>query len=443
MSIYPKSLDFASVSACSDSTLAFQIQNTGCDTLWLNNAGLAGDVSFTLLSQVPKYLAKDSSFLLPIRFSPPTKGLHTATVTVQWDSNGYTEAASHAITGIGLPGSRLVGATPSSIDFGQIYACESGDTTIVLTNTGCDTLHVTGGSFSNPSLTSSSLYPDTVPPGGSLTINIHVDTSHSNAAPTISGSYSPQSDAQNSIPAIPIELQVIPAVHLVLEIEPSQSGSNGGTVTYLVRVVGPHPPKLFSTFYFDLIHNDDLLSFDTAIGDGLSVTSDPQINGMMTQHFALAPVPLTDTVGRLVFTAYLSRVDSTALVPVKFSFRNALSLSPDCIATLDDSGSSFTYIPSCSDDLLQALLRSEQIKIDRIVPNPAREIVRVKGSEFGVSDIQVYDVMGRRMSVPVNITPQPHALAEEVEFGLDVRGLAEGMYYMQVGNARGRFVIER
>lgn len=113
-------------------------------------------------------------------------------------------------------------------------------------------------------------------------------------------------------------------------------------------------------------------------------------------------------------------------------------LNCDC-AALSVAGPDSVEIDftGCGDStLLRFMSSGSLVGIDRVTPNPAGDFVRVEGRGFGVNDVEVYDMMGRQVSIT-----QPHPLENGVS--MDVRTLPDGIYYVRIGLASARFEILR
>jgi hypothetical protein len=430
LAIAATSLDAGSISFCvGDTTLSTPFYNVGCDTLVISNIRFTSDGTFTLTSQ-PKdsLLAPNESDFFSFLFAPRLKDQHGATLTFHSRNLHGTDKGhdtSIELRGFGLGGTKILAETPSSVDFGWIYQCQSRDTIITLYNRGCDTLHVTDGSFSNPSYTSAMVYPKEIAPGDSLVVDVHVDTSLSNGSSTIAGEFiAHSSDADNSLAPIPLRVLVVPPVHLALQILKPDSAYAGDKVTYVIRLIGPHSPSLFSAFHFDLVHNDDLLSFVSLTGAGLNVVSDPPDRGIMIQHFTLAPATLPDTIGWLTFKAYLSKESATSLSIAQFDALSVIGVSEDCIVTLADSGSRFTYRERCGEDLMRSVLEGKRFFFDRIVPNPARNTISVIVKQFveGPIAYELSDELGRAVLQGTDIR----------DASLSVQDISSGVYYLRL-----------
>jgi hypothetical protein len=431
------SIQAGSFSYCKgDTILEATVANSGCDTLVLNNIRIAEDGTFSLVSKpTDSLLRPNESTSFKFAFAPRVKGRHQATLTFHsrnLHGNDQGHDTTITLTGLGLDGDKLLSSSLAVADLGRMHPCDSKDTIFWLKNTGCDTLTITDGSFSNGSFVGSATYPIAIPPHDSTMIIVHVDTAGSNGASTISGVYSAHSDG--GAVSVPLTVSIIPPVHILLELLKPDSTKAGGKVTYILRVVGAHPTNLFSAFHFDLTHDDDLLSFESMSGAGLSVATEPPQNRMTTQHFTLLPVPLTDTIGWLNFRAYLSKESMTALSISQFTF--SAPRASDCIATLSEAGSNFTYIYSCGEHFMQNVLSGTPFSIESVVPNPAREEmeVRVSGAGFRVSGVEVElcDVLGRPV-LTQHVAPDTQHL--------NIRTLPSGVYNLRV--SQGGFVQSR
>jgi photosystem II stability/assembly factor-like uncharacterized protein len=157
---------------------------------------------------------------------------------------------------------------------------------------------------------------------------------------------------------------------------------------------------------------------------------------------------------RLVF----KRVSTTSGSEiVKIVFNTLLSSSPSATFKLDSvrlnnsatkNGCSplFTMarpdsvsisIDNCGAEILRRFMAGDSLlfRIDRVVPNPAQSVVRVEGTGLRVGMLDVYDVMGRQLVVG--------KVATNRGVELDTHDLPEGLYYIRIGEATSRFVIER
>jgi hypothetical protein len=183
---------------------------------------------------------------------------------------------------------------------------------------------------------------------------------------------------------------------------------------------------------FDLTHNDDLLSFQSA--SGLTRVNHPLPppwkGGGITDTFVASPLLFKegagsglDTIGSLAFQVYLTDSSETPLT-LSNILLSTPGFEPDCIATIDSNSSGFTYLYRCGDSELQGFLQTGTVplQIESIVPIPANASLRVEGSGQNV-EAELFDALGRE-TLPPTLHPLP--------FTLDVSSLPSGTYFLRL-----------
>jgi hypothetical protein len=432
---------------CSLDTLTATISNSGCDSLRVSST-LAGE-GYSLVSG-DSLLAPNANGTYRIVFTPNTqKGANIGSLLLHFtslatDSTKDTTIVLMANVG---DGAKAFTASPDTAHLGVVYICQSRDTVITLYNTGCDTLHIISGSFNgtNGTYASDATYPIIIPPGDSAKEEILFNPDTTGHPLSISGNFTVTSDA-NSGPKtviIPLTTSIIYPVHLTLSLLKTDSATDGSIVTFYLLLGGGEDVRSTSlrALHFDLTHNDDLLSLVSATGAGLNHFRLPGTAGSTRDSFTVAPISSSDTIGTLTFQVYLTKDSTTTLTLSNITFDTPASLSPDCIASLGDSGSVFSYIYSCSDRTLQHFMQTgSPFTIESIVPNPARDEIQISILRKSSEPIafELYDVLGKRVVKKASL---------EARSTLDVSTIPEGTYYLRA-SASGevqtrRIVIER
>jgi photosystem II stability/assembly factor-like uncharacterized protein len=164
---------------------------------------------------------------------------------------------------------------------------------------------------------------------------------------------------------------------------------------------------------------------------------------LQLKDFSLNGVTLLGMLRCLVYFADTLQT-SVALLQTSIS-----SADPHCLSLSESPEAVSIQLFGCGESTLIEFMRTRLSEhIDRIEPNPARNRVVVWGTRFNMSDIDVFDVMGRRWVVPVGfVAPQNTApLAPVLDPGhveLDVCELPPGPYFLRMGRVSARFEVLR
>ena len=155
----------------------------------------------------------------------------------------------------------------------------------------------------------------------------------------------------------------------------------------------------------------------------------------MVQHCSFdQPIPnngnAEDTIGSIKFRVFLTDSSTTGLQLSNVSFENSLRIASDCIASISDTGASFTYLYRCSEDLLKDVLLGVPFEITSIVPNPASSSLEVLGVGHDVRGT-LFDLLGNVALAVLDVFAGP----------MPVAGLPEGTYYLRC--EEGGFVETR
>ena len=144
------------------------LTNTGTTTLTISS--IAATADFLQKNNCGSSLPAGESCTIKVAFNPSTQGVLTGSVTITDDAANSPQMI--ALTGIGT----VVQVTPPRLDFGdQTVGTTSDPQTVTLTNTGSDSLHISGiaisgGNFADFAETST-CGPE-LGAGASCTINV-------------------------------------------------------------------------------------------------------------------------------------------------------------------------------------------------------------------------------------------------------------------------------
>ncbi len=414
------SLNFGSVTTCGQSvTLPVVLSSTACDTLTCSGAvpALPYTLTKSFLSSVPVGVS-DTAL---VTFTPTATGQFNDTLTITTNAGMETVP----LQGVGIAGAKVLSVDTSLRDFGALYACQSRDTTILLRNTGCDTLIVDSGNVTNGSYVTDANYPIILPPDSSATVQVSLAADSAGMSGTLE--FFSNANQGNSMVTIPLTASIIPPAHLELALSPSDTATAGSVVRCYVILEGKVPTGAISGLHFDITHNDDLLTYESASGvTMLGTGGTPALQ--VLQFSAGSPagsLTYADTIGTITFRVYLSDSSYTPLTLSNVSFTNSLELAANCVASIADSGASFTYLYSCGEPLIQdGMLGTLPFVITGIVPNPAQDEITVQLSGNEQPEIEMYDALGRGQDVR-STSLQSGVL-------LDVSNVPSGIYFLRL-----------
>ena len=432
------SIAAGSFSFCAgDTTITDTIANTGCDTLVISKLSFSGDTAFSLVSASgDSLLAPGTVRVFTFTFAPRAKGAHAATLA--FHSQNIVNDPGHdtviALAGTGLPGTTILSADTTTRNFGALYACESRDITITLYNPGCDTLVVDSASVTNGSFATDAIFPVIILPGDSVTVPVHL-TSTGTTLSTITSAVTFFSNANqgSSTATVPMQASIIQPAQLHLALSQPQSGENRDMVTFYLTLTGTGNDSAVNAITFNLMHNNDLLSFLSA--SGVTVTGTGGTPALQVQHILISPLLFkegagggwADTIGSLTFQVYLTDSTETPLTLSNISFNNSLNLPNDCIASIDDASSGFTYTYQCGEQIIQDAMNSIPFSITSIVPNPAQNEITISGAGLQSTTVALYDVLGREQDV--------RGTSLQNGVSLDVSNIPSGNYYLRMSES--------
>jgi hypothetical protein len=145
VSLIPASLNFATVTQGTTTSLPISVKNSGTATLHISSVAIAGANANDFSSSSPTCTAPllaNSTCTINVTFTPLAAGLRTATVTLTDDAPDSPQLISVQGNATAAPGSALV-VNPNSPDFGTRTQGTSNPMNVTLTNAGTAALHIT------------------------------------------------------------------------------------------------------------------------------------------------------------------------------------------------------------------------------------------------------------------------------------------------------------
>ena len=446
LAITDTAVNFGTFSQCSSpvSDTMVTITNSGCDSLTLSGASIDIGNGFTLLNGNDTTLAQGESAQFTIHFADSVPGTFQSAfhITGIGAQGGITIDTSVSLMAAITPGTRLAAIEPTAIDFGTTSICEERDSSVTISNKGCEADTILSGSFSSLqfSFDSSFSFPIILPTDSEVTFQIftHLDTTGHPA--TIAGTLNFTLGAGLTLPAVMLTRSVTYPSAFSLSLSAESMAAIKAMVPVYVLRQGTVPTQA-NEIDFDLVYNADLLGFNNVLQ--ADITPKGQItlaNGLTDQSFAMQPAADRDTIATLQFQTYLTKNTSTGIQLTHQQFVAGGVVSPPCVASMDTVfvPSNFTLELACGDSLILAAWNdSLPFVVESIHPNPAQNEITVTLSGSAQPVLEIYDALGRT----VGISPPSSFIPHPSSFNVDVSNVPSGIYYLRFSS--GAYVQTR
>jgi Abnormal spindle-like microcephaly-assoc'd, ASPM-SPD-2-Hydin len=226
---------FGDVPEGTTNTQTIQLKNTGSRNVTVTGASLSTSGYQVSGLTLPLTLAAGATTHFNLAFSPTTTGVHAGSLTVTTRSPSVPLTIS--ISGTGIPATRTVTVTPTTLNFGSETVGKTHVLTANLKNTGNEDVTVSGISVSDSQFTTSGDVKGlTLAPGQSAPLSvIYAPTTMS----TQGGAVKISSSATNSPATIAVTGTGIPGSTHSVALTWDASSSSGIIGYYLYRSTTP------------------------------------------------------------------------------------------------------------------------------------------------------------------------------------------------------------
>jgi hypothetical protein len=316
ITVSPTTYNFGNVFVGTQSTTPVTVSNTGNAAFDISGIVITGtgaaDFGSTGCTPFPKTLGMGESCTLTVSYSPASRGLDSAVLTIT--SNAASGAGTVSLQGNGVAPVVSV-SPPAGLAFGeQKVDTTSGAQTVTLTNAGDAALSIasiirTGSSDFTITGGSCTPYPKNVPPSGSCTLTVTFTPSISGAR---TGALQLSTNDPSAPPDVPLsgtgtkpQIGVDPTSILF---DDQLAGSVSGGRTLTVRNTGTAPMSLSVAELAGANPGE----FAIAGGDCLPLPATVPVGASCSLTITFGP---TGTGGRLA-TVHLVSDGGTADVPI-------------------------------------------------------------------------------------------------------------------------------
>lgn len=194
ISVTPTSIAFGDVTTGSNSSAPLTLRNTGTADLSITAVTATGAGYSVNGFILPLTLAPNATAVGNVVFAPTVAGAVSGTVAVT--SNSATPASPVSLTGTGVaPLTYLLGASPTSLSFGNVLVGASASLNVTLRNNGTGSVSVTAANVTGTGYSVSGTFPVTIAAGATRTVSVTFAPQLSGAA---NGSVAFVSNATNS-----------------------------------------------------------------------------------------------------------------------------------------------------------------------------------------------------------------------------------------------------
>ncbi|MEI8134788.1 MAG: choice-of-anchor D domain-containing protein [bacterium] len=376
LSYSPHQFDFGSLSVCDHDSVNGFITNNGCDSLSIDRIVFYDyrdfDISnavFSAKSIRPGDTIRYTVFVHPV--NPGTRtGLLLIAVNGKIDTIRFTETKKS--------GTRILSSSQHTLDFGRVSVCDTKDSSITLSNSGCEDIVITKYSLSGSGFIVTTPLPDTIKAGTSKDIHIitQLDTVGGKLASSAQITFT--SDADSSISPIDLTRTYSQSSRLDAALFLDPTPMMGGDQTLVKYKILEDPNRKFTgsqikEVRFDLTYNTDLLDFESS-------NSSANVSKVGNTFTLTDPVAIhSDASGVLAtlgFRIYLTKDSATQIAMTK---RVDTTQIPCGMMTLSTGGTAtFDYHFICGERTISDAMNGiTALKIISLRPNPAQDEVIV------------------------------------------------------------------
>jgi len=427
-----------SISICSELTQTVLLHPQGCSSVTIDSVYLDQPLGFTLQKLPARTLAGDDSIIVHYKPSASDLGLHTTILSLN------TSAGKKQVTLSVFVTSDAGNVSLSASNNISSFTCQAVPFTFTISNTTCGTIEVesittTGSDFtlsSSPVSIASGAHQDIT---GTFSPQ---DSTVRTATVVLHIKYSDGSTRDTTVTIIGAGIGVLP-ISLALPNKEFKAATRE-TITIPIYVTRGSTTKVKSGD-IALRMNTDLLVPIAFGGKGFFASASPQktvTKDSAVFHFQLpteAVIP-AGTLFEAVCLAYVTNTFTTPITLGRISFEDATG-STKCLTSLSipDSSTSFVLDRQCGDSTLSKYLRTDQLIIDRVAPNPTSGHVLLSCRTFDYKNdavIEVYDPLGQKLIETPLILPTGTGDAQVFELDLTPTK-REGVQYLRIRTPLG------
>jgi|GEM_PF-4627356 len=441
LSLSDTALNFGTFARCNASSdTLVTLTNSGCDSLALSGASVGAGSGFSLVEGMDTVLAPNQSAQYRIQFSDSIAGnlfsaLHIHAVGAH---GGNTFDTSIALRATIIPGSHVATLRTRAIDFGITSICEERDSTIAISNIGCEWDTITRARLLSAQFLLDTTFPIVLQPGKTVIIPISTNLDSNGHPIDIVDTLVLISNVDSALPPVVLSRGVVYPERFSLGLKSEDSAAIGAKVPVYVLRNGTIPNSS-DEMDFDLLYNEDLLGYVNVIQPDIQMINTALLpSGLTDRSFAMKPGTDRDTIATLEFQSYLAKQQHTPITLANEKFMAGRAISPPCVASIDSgTGAGFTLELACGDGTIANALTG--LPIDFVSINVSPEVLGFtlhrSDATIASCSAEVLTVLGARM------LGKQFDLGQLTSSSFDLHALPAGAYFLRI--SAGRSVITR
>ncbi len=385
-------LDTLSICANGDSALV-TLYNTGCAPLFVDAVTISGDPEYSVGGIATRHSIEPSDSVMTwVHFTPSTKGKRTAIINITTHSNSADSTViqksipieTQVISGTGIFSSPL-----SIVDLDTLSFCETRDTTLTFTNTGCDTLVITSGSITGIGFSLAGNFPIIIPPKKFISIIIRATPNASSGQKNFSATVVLLIDGVMTVKPVTLSYstKVAPTLRLWLTIDQPRA-TVGDIVTIRVKA-DPAQLPICRSLDVTVALNNNLLSF---VGSrGVNTITKNALGTYKIEQASSIQAASDSSIALLDYEVFITKETMTDIVLTPLLINNAVPGADPCAPQAIASGASFQYSDQCGDELFHHIMSGDltSIRVFRIAPNPTGGNTQMEIGSTKESDVEL------------------------------------------------------
>ena len=435
-------IDFGSVSVCSNRSLWTKFSSVGCDSVDVSGTSLGSANGFAVVNGHPSSLAPGVSDSLLIQFVPPSSGPYSDDLVI--NSSAGTKRIH--LRALGIPDSGRVELSTTALVFASATAsCDSTATGFTLRNTSCsaitiDSVKLTGAG----SAAFTAAFALTLPAVIATDSSFQVSGLFTPAMPTTYMSTLTiwYHTAAGKLADTTIRLTGLgtnpPMIGIVMKSKPLK-GAADGTVDIPIYLIGKLDAATakgigLQSVTIKLSLNTDLLT-PTDVQSSLTLPTKPTIQTDRSSATITVMLPnslsFSDTTELLTLhcRAFITDTMRTAVTLMSSKY-TATNVSQCLQESLASGQTSFSMSGSCGDTLLSNTIgRTGEFFIQSVSPNPTTSRVQVLLVRRTNSPIQyvLRDALGKSLE---------EGTMEQSSNWIDLKQLPSGIFYLRLSTPK-------